>query len=59
MGMLVRSDFDGSEAIGRELGGCSGLKLVPPNSSYPDSSYDDSSLESDRWSSGELVPVEY
>ena len=59
MGMLVRREFDGWELIGGKLRGEIGLKLKATDSSYGDPSYGDSVPESDLWSSGELVPVEY
>jgi len=57
--MLVRREFDGSEVIAWKLRGEIGVKLKPADSSYGDSSYGDSEPESDLWSYGELVPVEY
>ncbi len=59
VGMLVRSEFDGSEGIVGRLRGRIGLKLNSADSSYGDPSYGDSVPESDLWSSGEFVPVVY
>lgn len=58
--MFVRKEeSDDSELIGGKLRGRLGMKLNSANSSYGDPSYGDSVPESDLWSSGELVPVEY